>query len=498
MRSRIVRRVRRVAGGSVGRCRLLDNGRAALQLLIRDDMPCYTSRGQRSARCRCQECAPRWLLIAPLGRNRPASRTFADRPVAISPRPRAGGPRRRRVHHRPYSVTWTGAVRPERASRVPWPGGGSSRPSPRSPGSRPRRSTGLSKVPFELGVTHYDEPPPDGIDDLRGDPDDATGSARRTSSRPASRSTTAGSSTTGTSARAASGPRRSASGPRRCRSPRSSCPTSRPEPRSARRSVRFVQTAGGRMGLPTPRRVSGKPFVQCWPSIAWTTLALTINADGTSSHELVGASPFPRHWIYDDGGRLVGEVRRSSTSRKWYRDSFGEHRRGATQDSPAVLRRGRDRAGARRSRARSCAAARSRRSGRSPPARRSCDRATPGTEVFLDPRRDARGRGRRRGVAEIGPGAVLGERAPLEDGIRSATLRAELHQGAGWPRWQELTELDHDDLGELATTHRARSDRPPGTIPAEHDGAKPGTHQRDVIHQWRPTRPRFATITSGT
>ena len=68
-------------------------------------------------------------------------------------------------------------------------------------------------------------------------------------------------------------------------------------------SARFVQTVGGRMGLPTPRPVPHKPFVQFWPSIAWTTLALTINADGSSSHELIGASPFPRHWIYDHEGR---------------------------------------------------------------------------------------------------------------------------------------------------------------------------------------------------
>ena len=52
-------------------------------------------------------------------------------------------------------------------------------------------------------------------------------------------------------------------------------------------------------GPPTPRPVPHKPFVQFWPSIAWTTLSLTINADGSSSHELIGASPFPRHWIYD-------------------------------------------------------------------------------------------------------------------------------------------------------------------------------------------------------
>ena len=48
-----------------------------------------------------------------------------------------------------------------------------------------------------------------------------------------------------------------------------------------------------------------RPFVQFWPSIAWSTLELTINADGTSSRGLAGASPFPRHWVYDENGALI-------------------------------------------------------------------------------------------------------------------------------------------------------------------------------------------------
>jgi hypothetical protein len=39
----------------------------------------------------------------------------------------------------------------------------------------------------------------------------------------------------------------------------------------------------------------------------WTTLALTIYADGSTGHELVGASSFPRHWIYDADGTLAGK-----------------------------------------------------------------------------------------------------------------------------------------------------------------------------------------------
>ena len=36
--------------------------------------------------------------------------------------------------------------------------------------------------------------------------------------------------------------------------------------------VRFVQTAGGRTGLPAPRRVRHPPFVQWRAPLAWTTL----------------------------------------------------------------------------------------------------------------------------------------------------------------------------------------------------------------------------------
>ncbi len=68
--------------------------------------------------------------------------------------------------------------------------------------------------------------------------------------------------------------------------------------------VRFVQTAGGRTGVPAPRRVRRRPFVQWQAPLVWTTLSLTINADGTAKGALTGASRFPRHWIYDDEKRL--------------------------------------------------------------------------------------------------------------------------------------------------------------------------------------------------
>ena len=85
-------------------------------------------------------------------------------------------------------------------------------------------------------------------------------------------------------------------------------PTIQSEPEVGDGWVRFKQTAGGRTGAPAPRRVRGKPFIRINSAIAWTTLALTIKADGTSEHELAGASPFPRHWVYDKDGKLVAEI----------------------------------------------------------------------------------------------------------------------------------------------------------------------------------------------
>ena len=63
----------------------------------------------------------------------------------------------------------------------------------------------------------------------------------------------------------------------------------------------------------------------------WTTLALTLHADGSTGHELVGASPFPRHWIYDADGKLAGKSALIDF-KTWYRTStlarspWGGHR----------------------------------------------------------------------------------------------------------------------------------------------------------------------------
>jgi Cyclic nucleotide-binding domain len=82
-------------------------------------------------------------------------------------------------------------------------------------------------------------------------------------------------------------------------------PVIQPEPEVGDGWVRFTQTVGGRIGLPAPTRVVGRPYFHLGAVSAWTTLELVMRADGTAETRLVAASPFPRHSLYDADGRLV-------------------------------------------------------------------------------------------------------------------------------------------------------------------------------------------------
>jgi hypothetical protein len=82
--------------------------------------------------------------------------------------------------------------------------------------------------------------------------------------------------------------------------------------------------------------VRGKPFFRIHSATASTTLAPTIGTDGSVQHELVGASAFPRHWIYDDTGALVQEAG-TIDFKTWYRGSHGERTPWGEEDSPAIV-----------------------------------------------------------------------------------------------------------------------------------------------------------------
>jgi len=308
--------------------------------------------------------------------------------------------------------------------------------------------TGPSKLPFDVGVTHYDEPPPDhlsSLDELRESDRFREANELRAFIEVEDGRIVA----SGHLGRGYIGKTTVRVGPAALRFPAVQLPDIQAEPEVGPTSVRFVQTVGGRMGLPTPRPVPHKPFVQLWPSIAWTTLALTINVDGSSSHELVGASPFPRHWVYDHDGRLV-EKSAVIDFGNWFNNSFGDRTPWGEQDSPAVV------AEVESALERSLSTA-IMSGGAKPKIRSIADGETlvkqgqAGTDVFLILDGMFVVEVDDKAVAEIGPGAVVGERAAMVNGTRTATLWARTPgRVASVPH----DALDADALGTLATTHR--------------------------------------------
>jgi hypothetical protein len=199
-------------------------------------------------------------------------------------------------------------------------------------------------------------------------------------------------------------------------------PDLRPEPHLAQDSswIRFVQTTGGRTTVPGPRPVPHPPFVQIVPPLAWTTLALTIHVDGSSCHEVVGASSFPRHWIYDREGRLVQKVGLTDF-KGWMLHAFGKRTPWGEEDSRALVTE--VESALERELSRSIMTGKPHftavRKGQT-----LVEQSHRGDEIFLllDGVLSVEVDGKP--VTEIGPGAILGERAALEGGRRTATLRA--------------------------------------------------------------------------
>jgi hypothetical protein len=166
---------------------------------------------------------------------------------------------------------------------------------------------GVLRLPFDLGVAHYDDPPPDVVTDpgalLAGDRVRFANELRAWVEVEDGRIVGHGYSGRGhiniTTLRLAGQTVTFTALP---------MPDLQREPEVQDGSATFVQTAGGRTGAPMPRRVTGKPFVQVSAPVAWTTLALSIDVDGRTTMEVRGASPFPRHWIYDSMGQLVSKT----------------------------------------------------------------------------------------------------------------------------------------------------------------------------------------------
>jgi hypothetical protein len=201
-----------------------------------------------------------------------------------------------------------------------------------------------------------------------------------------------------------------------------SLPVIRPEPEAQEGAVVFTQTVGGRTGVPLPRPVPHPPFVLWQAPIVWTTLRLTLRADGSADVDLPGASPFPRHWVYGPDGALA--LKSGLTDQKtWMDHSFGPRTPWGEQDSPALVTAAETELERRMSRQLM--------RGEQPPQVRTVPaggvvtrQGEPGDELFLlldgVLRVDVDGTT----LAEVGPGAMLGERAVLEGGRRTSTLTA--------------------------------------------------------------------------
>lgn len=316
---------------------------------------------------------------------------------------------------------------------------------------------GAMKLPFAMGIGHYDPPPPDAIDDL--DHLEALRQADRfrfANHLEAWIEITDGAITDhGHSGGGLMGSTTLRLGGAARTLPGVSYPDLRQEPEVGDGWVRFVQTTGGRTGAPMPRKVNRPPFVQVIAPTVWTTLALTIHADGRVEHEVVGASAFPRHWVYDDGGALVAKTG-VADFRGWSGDSFGDQSPWGDQDRPALV------AAAETALERQLSTL-VMRGGAKPRMRRLrrgdvlTEQGAPGAELYLvlDGMLTVEVDGE--AVAEVGPGAILGERAVLEGGTRTSTLRATT---ACRVAVAQAEQLDRAALVELSEGHRREATTP--------------------------------------
>ena len=307
--------------------------------------------------------------------------------------------------------------------------------------------TGMTKLPFEVGVTHYDNPPPDVIDDLEGlGASDGFRFANRLrawieveNGKIVGHAYAGGAVMGSTTVRLGKQATFQAIG----------FPELQREPEVTPTSVRFVQTAGGRPAIPAPRRVRHPPFVQLKGPTVWSTLGLTIGVDGTARFDLAGASSFPRHWVYDAAGKLAQKAGLTDF-KEWYRHAFGKHTPWGDEDSKVLVTTVETALERELSRVVMRGAGepkiRKLRKGKT-----LTKQGEPGDEVFLLLDGILSVNVDNEPLAELGPGAILGERAVLEGGVRTSTLRAVTKcKVAAVP----ADHLDPEALTEISKSHR--------------------------------------------
>jgi hypothetical protein len=211
-------------------------------------------------------------------------------------------------------------------------------------------------------------------------------------------------------------------GPLRVMLPAKANPVIRHVPQVAGDAVTFVQTAGGRPAFSFLKPSRHPPFLVTRPFTIWTTIELTIHADGSGNQRLAGSSPFPRHWLYDNGGHLV-EKAALTRAQVWLGSVFGTHTPWGGQDQAPVV-------APPESELERALAEQIMQGGERPAIRtigageflfRQAEQGTT-IAVILDGTFAVQVNGTV--VGRVGPGTVVGERASLEGGRRTADLRA--------------------------------------------------------------------------
>ena len=310
--------------------------------------------------------------------------------------------------------------------------------------------TGAMKAGFSLGFAHYDDPPPDRIGGLADITELRDADAFRYANRLSAWADFDGDTVVGTGydGGVVMGSTTARLGPLGVTLAAVTLPDLQAAPEIGEGWVRFRQTCGGRTAMPMPRRIAHPPYLRLQPPMVWSTLTLTLRSDGSSSYDLAGASPFPRHWVYGPDGALT--LKAGLTDFATWSGQESRRTPWGDEDSPVVVTAAETALERRLS-------ALIMRGGAKPvvrtlPAGSVLTRqGEAGDEVFLllDGVVSVEVDGTQ--LAEIGPGAVLGERAVLERGVRTATVTATTPLRVAVA---EAASLDRLALAELSEGHQ--------------------------------------------
>ena len=303
---------------------------------------------------------------------------------------------------------------------------------------------------MDIGLGHYDIAPPSHIDDQTLDQlraDDRLRAANRLAAWIEVDGDTNEIVDAGYSGRGVVGSTSGKIGRARLTFPGIGYPVLQHEPEISGTNARFVQSVGCRTGAPLPHRIDRPPYLRITAPTTWTTLALEIDANGTSRFEVVGAAAFPRHWIYDHNGKLAAKNGMVNWA-DWTRTHEHERSPWHGVERPIVV------ADAEPAIERSL-------SGQvmasGPDIRELPEGAAltrqgePGEELYLvlDGMFSVDVDGVV--VAEVGPGAIVGERAALERGTRTSTVTASTPARVAAV---SVDSFDRDVLAEVAAGHR--------------------------------------------